>query len=225
VNDVLRRSAAHVLVDDLASPELDDAAAHHVFRVLRVADGDAITVTDGAGAWRSCRAVGSAVEPVGEICRVERDAPAVELFVAVPKQDRPEWLVQKSTELGVDRIVFLHADRSVVRWADERARRHVAKLTRVAEEAAMQSRRVWVPVVEGPVPAHEVVRSGVAVAEPGGRAFAPGDHAVAIGPEGGWSDRELALAGERIGLADTILRVETAAVAACTLLNQLRRSR
>jgi 16S rRNA (uracil1498-N3)-methyltransferase len=224
VNDVLRRSAAHVLVGDVASPELDDAAAHHVFRVLRVADGDTVTVTDGAGVWRVCRVVGATVEAVGEVNRVGRPAAPLELFVAVPKQDRPEWLVQKATELGADRIVFLHADRSVVRWADDRARRHLAKLSRVAEEAAMQSRRVWVPTVEGPVAAQEVLSSGVPVAEPGGRSFEPGDRAVAIGPEGGWSDRELACGGDRIGLADTILRVETAAVAACAILALLRRS-
>jgi 16S rRNA (uracil1498-N3)-methyltransferase len=222
VNDVLRRSAAHVLVGDVATPELDEPAAHHVFRVLRVADGDTVTVTDGAGAWRPCRVVGTAIEAVGEVSRVDPDAAALELFVAVPKQDRPEWLVQKATELGADRIVFVHAERSVVRWADDRARRHLAKLTRVAEEAAMQSRRVWVPTVEGPVAAQDVLSSGVAIAEPGGRPFEPGDRAVAIGPEGGWSDRELALARDRIGLADTILRVETAAVAACTMLALLR---
>jgi 16S rRNA (uracil1498-N3)-methyltransferase len=222
VNDVLRRSAAHVLVGDVGAAELDDAAAHHVFRVLRVADGDTITITDGAGAWRACRVVGAALEVIDEVHRVERNAVMLELYVAVPKQDRPEWLVQKATELGADRIVFLHADRSVVRWADDRARRHLAKLTRIAEEAAMQSRRVWVPAVEGPVAAHEVLRNGVAIAEPGGRAVGPGDRSVAIGPEGGWSERELALADDRIGLADTILRVETAAVAACTMLASLR---
>ena len=46
---VLRRAAAHVLVDDVAAPVLDDDQSHHVFRVLRVREGDVVTITDGAG--------------------------------------------------------------------------------------------------------------------------------------------------------------------------------
>lgn len=225
MNEALRRSAAHVLVDDLEVPQLDEAAAHHVVRVLRVADGDVVTVTDGAGGWRPCRATGGGIEPSGEIVTEPRPAPPIELYVAIPKQNRPEWLVQKATELSVDKIVFVHAERSVVRWSDERAGRHLVKLQKVAAEAAMQSRRVWLPVVDGPVSAAEVLERGaphMVVAEPGGRPIRAGDRAVVVGPEGGWSERELALAGERVGLGDTVLRVETAAVAACALMVHLR---
>ena len=57
VHDELRRASAHVLVDDVESPSLSDADAHHVFRVLRVRDGETVTVTDGAGNWRVCAAI------------------------------------------------------------------------------------------------------------------------------------------------------------------------
>ena len=68
-----------------------------------------------------------------------------------------------------------------------------------------------------PSPAAEVLATS-AVAEPGGRPLAAGDRSIAIGPEGGWSPAELALAGGRVSLGATVLRVETAAVVAATLM-------
>jgi 16S rRNA (uracil1498-N3)-methyltransferase len=220
MDPLLRGSAAHVLVRDLAAPALDERDEHHLRRVLRLRDGEAVTVTDGAGAWRPCRIGPGGLELDGEV-RTEPPRPAVTVAVAIPKQDRPEWLVQKLTELGIDRIVLLHATRSVVRWDGDRAERHVAKLRRVAAEAAMQSRRVRLPEIAGPLDAAEVLPRCVA-AEPGGRALAADDDAIAVGPEGGWTDRELAQARDLVGLGHHVLRVETAAVAAAAALTALR---
>ena len=214
---VLRDAAAHVLVDDVEVIGLDDDRAHHVFRVLRVRDGEVVTVTDGAGGWRTCRAVGGAIEADGPACRETGPSDPIRIAVAVPKRDRPEWIVQKLTELGVDEITLLHADRSVVRWDPDRADKHRRKLGRVMAEAVQQSRGVWLPTLVGPVEASSVL-DDFAVAEPGGRAITDGDRAVAVGPEGGWSDAELAIAADRVGLGDTVLRVETAALAAATRL-------
>lgn len=211
--EVRRRAAAHVLVADVDVPVLSDDTAHHVFRVLRTADGATVTVTDGAGRWRVCRAAGAAVVPDGEVVAEPSPVAPLTVAVAIPKAERPEWLVQKLTELGVDRIVLLHAERSVVRWAPERAAKHLAKLRRVAAEALEQSRRVWLPELAGPVDAITWV-PGAVVAEPGGRLLDAGDRSLAIGPEGGWSPGELAAAGDRVSLGETVLRVETAALAA-----------
>lgn len=213
MSHVRRRAAAHVLVADVAVPALSDETAHHLFRVLRVADGAVVTVTDGAGTWRVCRAAGNAVVPDGELQVEPRPAQPLTIAVTIPKADRPELVVQKLTELGVDRIVFLHAERSVVRWDAARADKHLAKLRRVAAEATEQSRRVWLPEVLGPLAAAAVL-PGAVVAEPGGRPLAHGDRSIAIGPEGGWTDAELALAADRVHLGSTVLRVETAAYAA-----------
>jgi 16S rRNA (uracil1498-N3)-methyltransferase len=211
--DVLRRASAHVLVADVSSPVLADADAHHVFRVLRVRPGETVTVTDGRGRWRACRSVDGAVEPVGEVQEVPRRAVPLTVACTIPKQDRPEWIVQKLTELGVDRIVLLHAERSVVRWADDRAARHLTKLRRVAAEALQQSRGVWLPTVEGPVPALDVLRTAAA-AEPGSPPIGAGDTTVAIGPEGGWSPAELGAAARCVSIGAGVLRVETAAIVA-----------
>jgi 16S rRNA (uracil1498-N3)-methyltransferase len=214
VNDELRRSAAHILVDDVESPELSEDAAHHVLRVLRVGEHETVTITDGHGRWRSCHMANATLRAIGDVVVVERNPHPSTIAVAIPKQDRPEWLVQKATELGIDRVVFLHAERSVVRWDGDRAARHLDRLTRVAAVALMQSRRAWLPVIAGPIPAADVLPGGVA-AEPGGRSVTSADHLIAIGPEGGWTAGELALAQDRVELSAAVLRVETAALVAC----------
>lgn len=214
--EVLRGSAAHVVVDSVAAPALGDGAHHHLVRVLRLRAGDSVTVTDGAGAWRSCQladVVDGLLEPVDEVHTIARRDPPITIAFAIPKGDRPEWIVQKLTELGVDRIVVLHADRSVVRWDADRAPKHVAKLRRVALETLHQCRAVWLPDVVGPFEAASFLPEAVA-AEPGGRRPVCGDRTIAIGPEGGWSETELALAADRVALGDTVLRVETAAITA-----------
>jgi 16S rRNA (uracil1498-N3)-methyltransferase len=221
VDEALRRAAAHVLVDDVASPHLDADSLHHLSRVLRLRRAEAVTVTDGAGRWRSAEFTGDDVEPTGEVVTEARPEPPLTIAVAPPKGDRLEWLVGKCTEVGIDRIVLLEAEHSVVRWPDDRAARQVDRLRRVAAEAASQSRRVWLPEVAGPVSALEVL-SGFAAAEPGGRPLRAGDAAVAIGPEGGWSAKELEVAGDPVSLGPNVLRVETAAVAAAVLMVSMR---
>jgi 16S rRNA (uracil1498-N3)-methyltransferase len=121
--------------------------------------------------------------------------------------------VQKLTELGVDRVVVLEADRSVVRWSHDRAMKNAARLRRIALETMHQCRAVWLPSIEGPIDAADLLSTAV-VAEPGGRAMVAEDRAIAIGPEGGWSERELAVARDRVTLGESILRVETAAITA-----------
>lgn len=163
------------------------------------------------------RSSGSALhlEATGDVAVEERAAPFT-IATAIPKGDRLDWLVQKTVEVGVDRIVFLTSDRSVVRWKPERAVKQLARLRKIADESTRQSRRVWRTEVDGPVAARTVLGEA-AVAEPGGPPVDADERLIAIGPEGGWSDDELALAPRRVGLGANVLRVETAAVVATTL--------
>lgn len=217
MDDRLRRSAAHVLVADVDNPELDGGAAHHLHRVLRLRAGEPVTVTDGAGRWRCCTFTGAALDPAGDVRTTKPSERRPTVAVAPPKGERLEWLVAKCTEVGVDRIVLLDAERSVVRWDGERGAKQVARLTRVATEAAMQSRRVWLPRIEGPTAAADVL-SAAAVADPNGRPMTPQDTTIAVGPEGGWSPAELEVARDVVSLGPNVLRVETAAVVAATLM-------
>ena len=163
--------------------------------------------------------------PVGPVVHQAPVAPAVTVAFAPTKGDRPEWVVQKLTELGVDRIVPLRTARSVVRWEGERGRRAVDKLTRVAREAAAQSRRTRLPEV-GDVTTLDALASAagadLVLARPGGGPPTLGRTVVAVGPEGGWDPSEEARFGPGVGLGPTVLRAETAAVAAGTLLCGLR---
>lgn len=227
MNPALRRSAAHVFVESLTTPVLADDDRHHLVRVLRLRAGEPVSVADGRGSWRICRfASDGELHPDSELVTETIADPPVTIGFALPKGDRPEWIVQKLTEIGVDRIVILEADRSVTRWEGDRAARHLAKLERVAREASMQSRRVMLPTVDGPVRADAFVRDqpvgAVALAEPDGAPPTLSSPTVLIGPEGGWSQAELALTPDHVGLGRGVLRIETAALVAAARLAALR---
>jgi len=220
VNPDLRGSAAHVRVDDVTAPLLDPSDRHHLRAVLRLRAGEPVTATDGAGRWVRCRWEGDGVlVPDGPVVEERGGAHEVTVACAIPKGDRPEWIVEKLTEIGVDRIVFVETARSVVRWNAERAEKNRLRLEKVARAAAMQSRRVRLPRIEGPVPLAAVVASGAAIADPDGEpALPPGCQTLVVGPEGGFDPAELPREVPRVSLAATILRVETAAFLAGYLL-------
>jgi len=284
----LRRVAAHVFVEDLARPELGTTDFHHLARVLRLRPGEAVSAGDGRGSWRACEWQGlPQLRPTGEVVAGRSPpTPALTVAFALTKGARPEWTVQKLTELGVDRIVVMTSARSVARWEGGRGARQLERLRAVAREAAMQSRRLWLPEVEGPVPFASFVPGGLVPSGPsrfvaGGRAgpvpgkpvgpwpYGPAGHVasgpvelagsygvatqagatgpvgratagglalcdpsgtaltlatptVLVGPEGGWSDEELAAVPEKVSLGPQVLRAETAAVAVGVILAALR---
>lgn len=220
VVDPVLRAGPLAFVDDLDAPKLDDTDMHHLTRVLRVRPGEPLCLSDGAGRWRTAR-LGQYPDGLGEITSVRRAAPEVTVAVAMAKGSRTDLVVQKLTELGVDRIVLLHAARSVVRWDAAEIPRRMERMGRVLREAAMQSRQVWLPHLCGPMSPHAVaavVEGPVAVAEPGG---SPPDLAVPtvlIGPEGGWTHDELDGVNHVVGLGGSVLRVETAAITVGAML-------
>lgn len=212
----------HAFVADLDAPELAPDDHHHLSRVLRLRAGDLLTVSDGAGRWRACR-FGDGLEVVGAIGVEPPRLPAVTIAFALVKGERPELVVQKLTELGVDRIVPFRAARSVVRWDDERAARQAERLARVAREAAVQCRRCRLPEVAVPATFAEVVSlPGAVAADRGGVPPSLDRPTILIGPEGGWADEERAAFGGTVGLGDHVLRAETAAITAAALLGALR---
>ncbi len=221
--------SAQVLVDDVddpSGPQLDGATTHHLSRVLRLRAGEWVCATDGRGAWRRCTFVGGDRLDPGE---AHGAAPATTDPVAVAfvpvKGDRPELVVQKLTELGVDRVVVTASERSVVRWDSDRLDRHLDKLRRVAVEASQQCRRLWLPTVES-APLAELLSAGFAMADMGGGDPGPELRCAVVGPEGGWSDAERGAATvASVSLGEHVLRAETAAITAGAVLAGLRRSR
>jgi len=229
LEDELRTSAAHVFVEPAVltggTIGLTPDDQRHLGRVLRLRAGEVVTVSDGVGHWRRCRWRGTEVDPEvdGPVRTVERVPPSISIGFAPVKGDRPEWTVQKLTELGVDAIIPLRAARSVVTWDGDRAIGHLERLRRVAREAAAQSRRCYLPEIAGVRAPADV--SGAALAEPGGDPVSLDRPTVLIGPEGGWDLTELAPEVPRVGLGPLILRAETAALTAAALLASLRSSR
>ena len=108
MNPALRTSAAHVIIDDIDVVALDRDDEHHLFRVMRLRDGETVTVTDGRGAWRRAEVDGRTLRAVGPVER-EPEPRGCTIAAAIPKGDRLEWMVQKLTEaLGVQ---FLYDNR------------------------------------------------------------------------------------------------------------------
>jgi 16S rRNA (uracil1498-N3)-methyltransferase len=234
VIDALRNSVAHVFVDQLDSPSLGDTDEHHLSRVLRLRDGESVTASDGRGGWRACVWADGTLRASGDIVTVAAPVRRIGVAFVPVKGDRNEWSVQKLTEIGVDDIILLTPTRhSVVRWSD--ADKQLRKLRAVAREAAMQSRRVWLPAVSGLVPLVDVLAMpGAAVADPSASSAAPASPAdpsaplaapnlaspslIVVGPEGGFDEEEIPAKVPRVNLGDTILRAETATLVAATLL-------
>jgi 16S rRNA (uracil1498-N3)-methyltransferase len=241
--EALRAAAALVYASDLETPLISPNDSHHLVRVLRVGTGETIAVSDGAGAFRIFEVVGVSrdegaleVEARGAVQRAERGSGGVSVGFALVKQDRSEWAIGKLVELGVDRIMPMICERSVVR---PEAGPRVERLSRIVVESAMQARRAFLPTLDPPRRFGEVVAGlglsgAVALAEPGGpplgprlasplaSPLGPAIDTVLVGPEGGWSETELACGLPTVGLGDTVLRTETAAVAAAVLLMNRR---
>jgi 16S rRNA (uracil1498-N3)-methyltransferase len=226
-------ATAHVFaerLDDHFTVDGDDG--HHLQRARRVRAGERVTVADGYGRWRAYVVVESAqgaveLDALTLIAHEPPLTPRLTVACSLTKGQKPELAVQKLTELGVDRIMLVEAARSVVHWDDAKVPAAFTRLERVAREAAMQSRRARIPVVDGPVAPSELVRfPGLVVAAPDGVGAgdlpfpAGGEWVVAVGPEGGFDDVELGEFGDspRLAVGPFVLRAETAAIAAAAAL-------
>jgi 16S rRNA (uracil1498-N3)-methyltransferase len=215
-----------VYVEDLDHPVLRLDDHHHLARVRRVRDGDPLVLGDGLGSWRTARMHGEEPQPTGELVYSDHPVPTIGVAFALVKGAKPELVVQKLTELGVDWICPFEAARSVVRWDEGKAEAAQARLNKVAREAAMQSRQPWLPMVEPVVPFAAVAGiEGACLAERGGEAPSLHDPVILVGPEGGWEPRELEVDLPRVSLSTGVLRAETAAIVAGALLVALRAGR
>ena len=170
--------AAHVFVESVAEPVLDDADRHHLERVLRLRPGTAITVADGAGRWRPV-GLGTELEPLGPVVVEAAATPRLTVAFAIVKGDRPELIARALTEIGVDRLVPMATVRGVVRWSGDRGREAVERLRRVVRSAGMQSRRVWLPDVADVADVAEMAGGGASGGAPGSQKVWPQPPSVA----------------------------------------------
>lgn len=230
---------------------LPEPVATQVRRVLRLRSGDEIALFCGDG-WEhrfTLTAVGAGcVEGrLRERWQPETE-PRVSLWLAMAllKGEKPEWVIQKGTELGVSGFLLMETARTIVTAESDRWETRRERYRRVAVEAAEQCGRVRIPTIEGPLSfveavaraaafdrallAHEGGRlhpvRALADCGPGGSAFQPAPCAVRsvlllVGPEGGFTPEEVAAAEAAaitsVTLGRRVLRSETAALVLATL--------
>lgn len=227
-------TAQHFFVDSIESDQItiegDDA--RHAVRVLRITNGEAITVSDGRGGVASAVVVEGGRTLIARVLdrRIEqRVPPTLAVYQGLPKSGKLEEVVQSLVQIGVDVIVPVRMRRSVPKWDPQRASGKVARLRAVAREAAMQSRRAHLPHVGDVVDLVDLPRGSLVLHEMADRRLRdavpvepPERIDLVVGPEGGIHDEELSRLLESGGLAvtlgPTVLRTELAAVVAATAL-------
>lgn len=215
--------------------------AHHLSKVLRLTSGDKIEAFDNSGAeYTAC------IESVNSnqvVCRIlevrqTQNEPSLKVFLlqGLPKADKMELVVQKTTELGIHMIIPVRTSRAVVQLEGKKALDRVARWQKIAEEAAKQCGRSLVPKVAPLVNLAEAVR----LLPPGTLLLAayeaettmglkealrgrkPEAVALVVGPEGGFEPQEIkelqAAGALSISLGPRILRTETAGLAALSMI-------
>lgn len=214
------------------------ADAAHIARVLRMRPGEKLTVCDLAGSDYLCEIVSAAPDAV-ELRVLEKRPTVAEpgvrvtLFQGLPKADKMELIVQKSVELGVSRIVPVLTARCVSRPDASALAKKTARWQKIAFEAAKQSGRGRLPVVDTAVDFAAAARElagmerGILFYEKGGDAHrgvwdGAREIGVCIGPEGGFTEEEVAQAaglGVRVcTLGPRILRTETAPLCVLSII-------
>ena len=204
-----------------------ESEARHMIQVLRFGLGDTIACTDGKGCRYEVEIAAVSKKGVdATITKTEAiERPQFTLVVGVLKStDRMEWILEKTVELGVKRVVFIACDTS------ERSKIFLDKLMKTCIAALKQSHGSWLPELEYMTfkEALKVYGGGAFIAHCSGnlpksaKELRP-DSTVFIGPEGDFSESEVRMAQERglqeMHLGARILRTETAAVAVCVAAN------
>jgi 16S rRNA (uracil1498-N3)-methyltransferase len=235
--------------------ELIGGEAHHLFNVCRMKIGDKVELFDGAGTLATAliekAASKSVLLKIIDLEKIEKpNKPEVIIAVSLPKGERFDWLLEKCTEFGIDRITPVIFERTVKQPKNPKA---VQRWQNIAIAAAKQCRRIFLPQIDMPVTLVEVLsalkkqhnkaeilvgslesKSSALVTKQFGtklvrRSASEGGDVIAfIGPEGGITEGEKALlegcGAKFVRLTNTILRVETAALAFAAILSAWRDS-
>ena len=218
--------------------QINGEDAHHLTRVLRVEPGQKFEISDNHRVFMAeVEAARKDLVSFAILDEIDALAPGVHtvLLAALIRFERFEWMLEKATELGVAEVVAVQTERSE-KGLEQAAQKRLERWRRIAREASEQSRRARLPVIGSPAsladalanaaPYRYVLEEGEAPpilsALPEQRT--PADEvALLAGPEGGWTDRErvsIKAAGWCVvSLGSSVLRAETAAIAALAIVN------
>ena len=219
--------------------EFSSEQRNQLRNVLRLGPGDKVTALDGSGreflvelatlderlaSGRILSVAAPDTEPRTELTLIQ----------AMPKGEKLELILQKCTEIGVSEFLIVETSRSVPRIPQERIPARLDRWRSIVREAAEQSGRTRMPIVAGVIPFREAVARARdcdvrVIAREGGstdplitESPPAGQIALVIGPEGGFSEEEIAAAAdagfEPVSLGHTTLRTETAAIVGAALI-------
>jgi len=227
--------------EDISLIEITEAEARHAFSVLRLRIGDAITAFDGRGSLYHGKL--DVISKKGGIIKIikkeiiRKSKIRITLAAAIPKKDKFEEIVDKATQLGVEKIIPLITQRTQVKLDTKKEQEKLARWRKKAIEAAKQCSCAYVPEIseiakyesvlcdsenykrrligslhKNAKPVKQILRKGK-----------PGDLIVFIGPEGDFTDKEMSLAVKNgfteISLGRNILRCETATTKIVAIIN------
>jgi len=224
---------------------LQSREARYILTVLRLGPGDEVTVFDGEG--REYRTVltedyeGGMYLAIQEELSTQRESPfRITLGQALLKGERMKFVIQKATELGVDRIIPLVTSRSIPIVEGERESLRIERWRKIAQEAAKQSGRTVVPEIgaiheladflaqsEGSKGPKVMLWEGepTPLREVAAKIDPQGGITLLIGPEGGFSEAEVSAAQDQgflvAGLGQRVLRAETASLSVLSILQHL----
>lgn len=205
--------------------ELPEEELKKLTKVLRMSSGDQLAVLRGDGRLLRCELRGREAV-ILETIRPETEARTkLTLCQALPRAEKLEEVVRMGTEMGVSKFVMFPSDRSVVKWDASKLQEKLRRLASIAREAAEVAFRTHLPELSTCGSLKEALGAmpdALVLSEVEGvqRKMTRSDIVVlVVGPEGGWSPREVELIGDRaITLGPRVLRVDTAAAAACALV-------
>lgn len=193
-------------------------------KVLRLSSGAQLAVMPGDGRLLRCELDGKDARVLETLYPNTESARSVTLCQALPRAEKLEEVVRMGSEIGVRAFVVFPSDRSVVKWDAAKLQDKLKRLESIAREAAEVAFRTHLPeftvanslkAVLDSFPDSQVLSEVEGV---GGRLAPQAETTLVIGPEGGWSPREVELIGDSaVTLGPRVLRVDTAAAAACAL--------
>jgi len=233
-------------IDSQGGFEIGPEDLHHLTKVLRLKNGDSFEILLPDGRKGEARLEESEKHLVGKILQLgaanpERVLP-IWLGVGMIRWSRLEWLVEKATELGVHRISPLYLSQGRLPKSESVSDNKIERLHKISQETLKQCERIAAPVIDAPLSLENFLRQVGLVSGPGVEKFLFRERYAGarlderlfpvstswvflLGPEGGFSEAELAMAESRdfesVSLGPTVLRSETAAVYACSAVDMV----
>lgn len=214
--------------------------ARHIFKVLRLAPGDIVSLTNGKGMDFKAKITNCTVDKidldvVGSSSSTTESPMDIILCCGMLKDKKMDLVIKHVTQLGITRWLPFYCQRSIPKHNENRLASRIKRWQSIAGESVKQCRRSRVPKIASPLPFSKMLESVQTIdlkiafwenatkslADPAGASH-PDSIALLIGPEGGFTKEEIFLAQskgfEALSLGPRILRAETAAISGCTLL-------